>query len=84
MRSGVPAVSALELSGEAIGVDRVDQVLHSAGLPGVGIGGITPENAQEVFGTGAGIAVLGSVMHAEDPGAVVRRLVEIGALSQEG
>ena len=71
------------LDGEAIGPERVDQVLHAAGLPGVGIGGITVENAGEVFGTGAGVAVLSAVMHADDPGEVVRRLVELGSVGDE-
>lgn len=64
------------LEDEAIGPDRVGRVLHSAGLPGVGIGGVAPENAAAVFATGAGVAVLSAVMHAERPGEVVRRLVE--------
>ena len=85
---GVGAVfgttSKAGLEDEAIGPERVEHVLHSAGLPGVGIGGVTPENAREIFGTGAGVAVLGAVMHAADPGAVVRRLVELGASSEEG
>ena len=71
------------LESEAIGPDRVDQVLHAAGLPGVGIGGITPENAAAVFETGAGVAVLSAVMHADDPGAVVRHLVSLGAAGEE-
>ena len=78
---GVGAVygtrSKAGLEHEAIGPDRVGQVLHAAGLPGVGIGGITLENAAEVFATGAGVAVLSAVMHAERPGDVVRRLVEL-------
>lgn len=85
---GVGAVFGTEskpgLEDEAIGTDRLEQVLHSAGLPGVGIGGITPENAGDVFRTGAGIAVLGAVMHARDPGNVVRRLVELGEVPEEG
>lgn len=67
------------LADEAIGPERVGDVLHAAGLPGVGIGGITPENAAEVFATGAGIAVLSAVMHAERPGDVVRRLAALAA-----
>jgi len=63
------------LTGEAIGPEQVGRVLHAAGLPGVGIGGIGPDNAAAVFATGAGVAVLGAVMHAERPGEVVRRLV---------
>jgi thiamine-phosphate pyrophosphorylase len=78
---GVGAVygtrSKAGLEGETIGPDRVGQVLHAAGLPGVGIGGITPDNAADVFATGAGVAVLSAVMHAERPGEVVRRLAEI-------
>lgn len=67
------------LEDEAIGPDRVRDVLEAAGLPGVGIGGITPENAGPVFRTGAGVAVLGAVMGAEDPGGVVRRLLAAGS-----
>lgn len=76
---GVGAVygtsSKAGLADEAIGPERVGQVLHAAGLPGVGIGGITPDNAAAVFETGAGVAVLGAVMHAERPGDAVRRLL---------
>lgn len=71
------------LDGEAIGPDRVERVLHAAGLPGVGIGGITVENAGAVFDTGAGVAVLSAVMHADDPGEVVRRLVKLGSAGEE-
>jgi len=67
------------LEHEAIGPERVGDVLRAAGLPGVGIGGITPDNAAEVFATGAGVAVLGAVMHAERPGDVVRRLAALVA-----
>jgi len=64
------------LADERIGPARVREVLEAAGLPGVGIGGITPENAAPVFRAGAGVAVLGCVMGAADPGAVVRGLLE--------
>jgi thiamine-phosphate pyrophosphorylase len=76
---GVGAVygtsSKAGLADEAIGPERVGQVLHAAGLPGVGIGGITPDNAAAVFETGAGVAVLGAVMRAERPGEIVRRIL---------
>jgi thiamine-phosphate pyrophosphorylase len=49
-------------------------VLEAAGLPGVGIGGITLENAGAVARQGAGVAVLDAVMGAGDPAAVVRSL----------
>ena len=66
------------LATERIGPERVGEVLEAAGLPGVGIGGITPENAAPVYRTGAGVAVLGCVMGADDPGAVVRGLLDAG------
>lgn len=75
---GVGAVygtrSKAEAAGEAIGPGRVGRVLRAAELPGVGIGGITPERAGEVAARGAGVAVLGAVMDAPDPGPVVAAL----------
>lgn len=62
------------LEREAIGPERVGRVLRAAGLPGVGIGGITPDNAAEVARIGAGVAVVSAVMGAADPAAVVRAL----------
>jgi thiamine-phosphate pyrophosphorylase len=77
---GVGAVygtrSKAGLKDEAIGPGRVGEVLEAAGLPGVGIGGITPDNAAAVYRAGAGVAVLGAVMDAPDPAAVVRRILE--------
>ena len=66
------------LADEAIGIDRLVEVMRASGLPAVGIGGITPENAAEVAATGAGVAVLGGVMRAAEPGSVVRRLLLAG------
>lgn len=62
------------LEDEAIGPARVREVLDAAGLPGVGIGGIDARNAHEVARTGAGVAVLGAVMRADDPAEAVREL----------
>ncbi len=62
------------LADEAIGPDRVGEVLRAAGIPGVGIGGITVANAAEVAGLGAGIAVLSAIMSAPDPEAAAREL----------
>lgn len=70
-----PTSSKANLKDEAIGAERVAQVLATAGLPGVGIGGITPSNAAEVFETGAGVAVMSAVVDAANPGQVVRRLL---------
>ena len=60
---------------ESIGPERVGAVLQAAGIPGVGIGGITAETAAEVVRVGAGVAVFGAVMHAADPAAAVADLV---------
>jgi thiamine-phosphate pyrophosphorylase len=65
------------LADEAIGPDRVGAVAAASGLPCVGIGGVTPDNAAAVFAVGAGVAVLGAVMGAPDPAAVVRRLASL-------
>ncbi|WP_420615993.1 thiamine phosphate synthase [Candidatus Palauibacter sp.] len=65
------------LANEAIGPDRVRLVREASGLPCLGIGGITLQNAPAVLETGAGIAVLSTVMSAPDPGAVVRELLLI-------
>lgn len=65
------------LANEAIGPDRVRFVREASRLPCLGIGGITLQNAPEVLATGAGIAVLSTVMSASDPGAVVRELLRI-------
>jgi thiamine-phosphate diphosphorylase len=62
------------LEHESIGPERVREVLEESGIPGVGIGGITPRNADEVLRVGAGIAVLSAVMSAADPGGVVREI----------
>lgn len=76
---GVGAVyrtrSKEEAAGEAVGPERVAEVLEAAGLPGVGIGGITPENAAEVARAGAGVAVISAVMGAERPGEATRALL---------
>ena len=77
---GVGAVfgttSKAGVEGEAIGPVRVGEVARAAGLPVVGIGGITPENAGLVAAHGAGVAVLSAVMDAEHPGDVVRQLLD--------
>lgn len=72
------------LEEEAIGPERVREVLSAAGLPGVGIGGITPRNAAAVARAGAGVAVLSAAVHADDPEAAVRALREAVDRSWEG
>lgn len=60
-------------AGAAIGVSRLAQVARSVDAPVVGIGGITPERAGEVFAAGAaGCAVVGAVMADPHPDRIVR------------
>ncbi len=65
------------LKDEAIGTARLAEVMEAGGLPAVGIGGITAENAAEVAATGAGLAVLSAVMRARRPEEAVRRLLAV-------
>lgn len=59
--------------GPALGVD----LLAEAPLPVLALGGVTPANAGPCLRAGAqGVAVMGGVMSAPDPGAVVRGLLE--------
>lgn len=65
-----------DVGGEAIGPERLDALARSVEIPVVGIGGITVANVGEVAATAAaGAAVVGSVMGAPDPEAVVRALL---------
>lgn len=62
-------------AGEAIGLAVVRRRAQVAGLPIIGIGGITPTNASEVIGAGAvGVAVIGSILRADDPRDATSRL----------
>lgn len=69
------------LADEAIGPERVRAVLRASGLPCLGIGGVTSDNAASVLATRAGIAVLSAVMSSPDPAAVVRRLAAAADLT---
>ena len=62
------------LEHESIGSGRVADVADVAGIPCVGIGGITVDNAAEVAQIGAGIAVLSAVMDSPNPGEAVLAL----------
>lgn len=66
-----------DVSGERIGLERLDRVARAVGIPVIGIGGITPGNAASIAHTAAaGMAVVSAVMSAEDPAREVRLLLK--------
>jgi thiamine-phosphate pyrophosphorylase len=63
-------------AGDAIGTDRLREVVRATPLPVVAIGGITAERSPRVQATGAaGVAVIGAVMGVPDPEGAARALV---------
>jgi thiamine-phosphate pyrophosphorylase len=66
--------------GPALGPDGIAAICRAAQMPVVAIGGIEADNAPAVLAAGAaGIAVMGSVMRADDPDKVIMDL--LGALA---
>ena len=62
-------------AGEPIGPAGLREWATAAGVPTVGIGGITAENAAEVIRAGAvGVSVISAILGADDPGEAARRL----------
>lgn len=65
-----------DVGGEAIGIDRLNEVAEAVSIPVVGIGGVTVENVHEIGRSkAAGAAVVGAVMAAEDPAGAVRSML---------
>jgi thiamine-phosphate pyrophosphorylase len=68
--------------GPAIGLDGLARTMAAVAGPVIALGGINPQTAALCRAAGAaGVAVMGEVMRADDPAAVVRAL--IGALRTE-
>jgi thiamine-phosphate pyrophosphorylase len=62
--------------GPALGLDALAAAATAAPGPIVALAGVTPDNAGQCVAAGAnGIAVMGEVMRAADPEAIVRRLL---------
>ncbi len=62
--------------GPAIGPEGLCVFIARATTPIVGIGGITPDRVADVMAAGAaGVAVMGEIMRADDPGATVAALL---------
>jgi thiamine-phosphate pyrophosphorylase len=63
-------------AGPLIGLARLDEVANAVSVPVVAIGGVTPTRAAEIAATAAaGVAVIGAVMSAPEPGDAVARLL---------
>jgi thiamine-phosphate pyrophosphorylase len=60
--------------GPALGIDGLARIVAGAPGPVVALGGITAENAPLCLAAGAhGVAVMGEIMRAADPQAIVER-----------
>lgn len=65
-----------DVGGEAIGLERLDEVARAVPIPVVGIGGIHGQNVRQVATTAAtGAAVISAVMASEDPALTARELI---------
>jgi len=62
-------------AGEPIGLSTLSKRVFIAGIPVIGIGGITAKNAPLAIETGAvGVAVVSTILGAEDPETAAQRL----------
>jgi thiamine-phosphate pyrophosphorylase len=62
--------------GPALGLDGLRAIAAATSLPVIAIGGVASDNVAALRAAGvAGIAVMGGVMRAADPGAEVRALI---------
>jgi thiamine-phosphate pyrophosphorylase len=72
--------------GPALGVEGLARIVARAPGPVIALGGITPANAGLCLSAGArGIAVMGEIMRAADPQAIVERILRAmsGQLTQQ-
>ena len=57
---------------EPRGIDFLEQICNTVNIPVFAIGGITPQNAHEVFSAGAsGVCLMSSIMKAENPKGLI-------------
>jgi thiamine-phosphate pyrophosphorylase len=64
--------------GPVLGGAGVQAICRSTALPVIAIGGVTASAMAEMIRAGAaGVAVMGSIMRAADPGDLIRRLLAV-------
>jgi thiamine-phosphate pyrophosphorylase len=63
--------------GPALGPEGLRTLTGQTRIPVIGIAGIEPDNVPDVMAAGAGgIAVMGGIMRAADPGAHTRAFID--------
>lgn len=63
--------------GASLALEGFSAAVRTTSLPLLALSGVTPETAGDALSTGAaGLAVMGAAMRAEDPGAMIARLIE--------
>ncbi len=73
----VVATSSKNDAGQPIGLEGLKRRVNLAGVPVIGIGGITPGTYPDVLETGAvGAAVIGAILRASDPGRAARAFLD--------
>lgn len=69
--------------GPALGPDGLTTIVRATNLPVLAIGGITADNLAPLFAAGAGgIAVMGGIMRADDPGGEMRSTLQAVAIAR--
>ena len=69
--------------GPALGIDGLAAIARATAVPVVAIGGIAAHAVPDVMEAGvAGVAVMGTVMRAADPDAVIKQLLMAFAVAR--